>query len=154
ARVCQADSAFIWKLENHGFQLAAMSEVDTDFAKFAREHSPPLDRRTAAGRDVLEMHNVHIPDTHQDSEYQWHDEERKPQMREQEGPLWGAPLLREGAPFGAFTLTRGAAHPSTDKQIELVTTSADQAGIAIENPRLLNELRESLQQQTATADVL
>jgi len=132
AHVCQADSAFIWKLENHGFQLAAMSEVDTDFAKFAREHSPPLDRRTAAGRAVLEMRTVQIPDTHQDSEYQWHDEERKRQRIEYR-TLLGVPLLREGAPFGAFTLMRTTPRPFTDKQIELVTTFADQAVIAIES---------------------
>jgi two-component system, NtrC family, sensor kinase len=154
ARVCQADSAFIWKLENDGFQLAAMSEVGTNFAKFAREHSPPLDRHTAAGRAVLERRTVHIPDVDQDSEYQWHDEERHRHGIGQYRTLLGVPLLREGAPFGAFALMRGTARPFTDKQIELVTAFADQAVIAIENTRLLNELRESLQQQTATADML
>jgi GAF domain-containing protein len=154
ARVCQADIALIWKLEQDEFQLAAMSEVGTDFAKFAREHSLWLDRHTAAGRAVLEMRTVHIPDVYQDSEYLWHDEERQKQGIGQYRTLLGVPLLREGAPFGAFSLMRMTARPFTDKQIELVTTFADQAVIAIENVRLLNELRESLQQQTVTADVL
>jgi len=157
ARLCEADAAFIWRLEGNLFRLAAMNGVDADFGKFAVEHPPALDRRTASGRSVMEKRTIHIPDVREDPEYQWHGAERTRSFR----TMLGVPLLREGEAFGAFVIWRHIVKPFTDKQIELVTSFADQAMIAIENVRLFDEvqartreLSESLEQQTATSDVL
>ena len=95
---------------------------------------------------------IYIPDVLLDPEYTWTKSIELARFR----TMLGIPLLREGIPIGVIALHRvGTVRPFTDRQIELVMTFADQALIAIENARLLNELRaNSLQQQTATADVL
>src|SRR5262245_57426478 len=157
ARLCEADAAFIWRLEGTLFRLAAMNGVDADFGKFAVEHPPTLDRRTASGRSVMEKRTIHIPDVREDPEYQWHGAEKTRSFR----TMLGVPLLREGEAFGAFVIWRHTVKPFTDKQIELVTSFADQAMIAIENVRLFDEVQartrevqESLEYQTATSEVL
>ena len=102
------------------------------------------------GRTALEAKTVHIPDVLADPEYTGSDYQSRGQYRS----AIGVPLLRQDETIGVFTLSRSEVRPFSTPQIELVQNFAAQAVVAIENARLLNELRESLQQQTATADVL
>ena len=108
------------------------------------------------GRVALENRTVQIEDAWGDPDYAEKDEIRRTKVRS----MLGVPLMRNGEPIGAFGLGREEPVPFTQRQIELVTTFADQAVIAIENVRLFDEvqaktrdLKEALQQQTATADV-
>src|SRR5262249_38085581 len=114
-------------------------------------------RGNVTGRALLERATVHIIDAQTDPEY------KLPNVLELSGhhSMIGTPLLREGSPIGVFGLARLTVRPFTEKQIELLTTFADQAVIAIENARLFEaeqqrtrELTESLEYQTATGDIL
>src|SRR5262249_26400854 len=109
------------------------------------------------GRALLEGKVVHIPDVLADPNYTFVEGQKLAGFR----TILTVPMLREGAPIGVLGVSRREVRPFTDKQIELVITFADQAAIAIENARLFDDvqartrdLSESLQQQTATADVL
>src|SRR5207249_11126794 len=117
----------------------------------------PVDRGSASGRAVLEGGIVHIEDVLADSEFTLLDAQKLGRFR----TVLAVPLLREDTAIGALFLTRPEVEPFTQNQIDLLTTFADQAVIAIENVRLFDEvqarteeLSESLQQQTATSEVL
>ncbi len=157
ARLCEAEFAIIFKLQDGKYHVAASNNADEAFVKFASEHPIQPGRGSLIGRTALEKKTIHLPDCLADPEYTFVEYQAAGKYRTD----LGVPLLREGIPIGVIALMRRAVKPFTNKQIELVTTFADQAAIAIENARLISELRqrttdltESLQQQTATADVL
>jgi two-component system, NtrC family, sensor kinase len=148
-RLCESNTAAIWRADGEVFRLAA-ARAPAEFTKFASEHPITPTRGTLTGRAALDGKTVHIPDVLADSEHTASDYQARGNYRSG----LGVPLLREGETIGVFALTRSEVRPFGDTQIELVQNFAAQAVVAIENVRLLNELRESLQQQSATADVL
>jgi signal transduction histidine kinase/DNA-binding response OmpR family regulator/putative methionine-R-sulfoxide reductase with GAF domain len=157
ARLCEADSAAIHRPKGVAYPYVASYGFSPEYEEFMKDHPIQLGRGTLCGRTALEGRTLHVPDVLADPEYTFAEGQRVGQWR----TALGVPLLREGNPIGVLILTRRAVRPFTDKQIELVTTFADQAVIAIENVRLFDEvqaqkreLSESLERQTATSEVL
>jgi GAF domain-containing protein len=142
ARLCDADKGFIARRERNGFRLAASFGFSPEFVRYMQEYLIEPARNTLVGRTALERRTVHIPDVRDDPEYTWLEATERGGAR----TLLGVPLLREGVPIGVFNLARSTVRPFTDKQMELVTTFADQAGIAIENVRLFDEIQDKSRQ--------
>jgi signal transduction histidine kinase len=150
ARLCRAEKANIALLRDDVVDYVAQVGFPSDFLKYMQSLRLKVQRGSVSGRAALEGKIIHVPDVLADPEFVLLDAQKVGGFR----TALGVPLMREGTPIGTMFLSRATIEPFTQQQIELVTTFADQAVIAIENTRLLDELRESLQQQTATADVL
>ena len=149
-RLCVAGQAALFLREGDVYRMATTYGFSSDVVAHLAERPLAVDRTSMTGRVALAGKAVHIHDVLADPEYRATDYQQAFGYRTN----LGVPLLRDGTTIGVFALVRSEVDPFTEKQIELVTTFADQAVIAIENARLLTELRESLEQQTATADVL
>jgi GAF domain-containing protein/anti-sigma regulatory factor (Ser/Thr protein kinase) len=153
--LCEADDGLVRQREGSSTRLLAKSK-DAALSEGTSVGSvSELERGTITARVIETAMTVHLPDTLADTDYAAHY--AKPENREhsvQYRTLLGVPLLREGRPIGLMLLRRRTPHAFTVDQIRLVETFADQAVIAIENVRLFNETKESLEQQTAIADIL
>jgi len=135
-------------VEGNTFPLAAAYGHSPELYDFIKQNPPRAGRETVTGRVVLERQVIHVPDLRADPEYRY--ARKLVDFR----AVLGVPLLREGIPIGVIIIFRTDPRPFTRRQIDLVTTFADQAVIAIENVRLFQELKESLEQQTATSEIL
>jgi GAF domain-containing protein len=154
ARLCEASIANIWRPHGAIYKLAATYQATPENKEYLQNLSIEPGRGSCVARTLLEGKIVHIHDIQEDPDYSL---SHLPGYR----TMLGVPLLRQGIPIGVIALARSIVRPFTDKQIELVTTFADQAVIAIENVRLFEaeqqrtrELTESLERQTATTEVL
>ncbi len=141
-RLCTADKGFIYRLDGEVYRLAVAYGAPPEFTNFIEQNPIRPGRGKLVGRAALERRTVHIPDVLADPEYRWAEAQKLGNFR----TVLGVPMLREGIPIGVIAIWREEVKPFTEKQIELITTFADQAVIAIENVRLFNEIQEKSRQ--------
>jgi two-component system, NtrC family, sensor kinase len=148
-RLCEAERAYIFRFDGELLRAVATYNVGPENREFVNRNPIAPGRHSVSARAAFERRTVQIPDIQADPEYAYVIRDVEPIRT-----VLAVPMLQGDDLVGTITIYRLEVKPFTDKQVALVETFADQAVIAIENTRLLNELRQSLQQQTATADVL
>src|SRR5262249_19125259 len=142
ARLCEANMAAIRRPKGSAFLHVASHGSPTEYDEYMQNQPIEPGRGTVAGRVLLEGKPIHVADVQADREYTMVGISQKTGFH----TILGVPLLREGSPIGVIILGRKLVRPFTEKQIELATTFADQAVIAIENVRLFDEIQDKSRQ--------
>ena len=157
AKLCDAEKATITRQKDGVLFRGEFYGFSDEFMDYVRNVPVVPDRGSATARALLEGVVVHIPDVQADPDYTFNEAQRLGDFR----TIIGVPMLREGKAIGVIVMTRSEVRPFTDKQIELATTFADQAAIAIENVRLFEsveartrELAKSLEDLRTAQDRL
>ncbi len=150
AQLCDADMGAIALKDERGFYHATNYNFPIDWVRVVDIYRMQPGRESVIGRALLARGPVQIADALTDPEYAYSDMQQVAGYRS----LLGVPMMRGGEPIGVLFLGRKTVEPYSERQVELVSTFADQAVIAIENVRLFNETQEALERQTATAEIL
>jgi signal transduction histidine kinase/DNA-binding response OmpR family regulator len=137
ARLCEADKAFVFSLEQSTYRVSSNYGFSREYLDYMRAQKIPRGRNTLVGRTVLEARIIHLPDVLLDPEYTWTESQKLGDYR----TMLGVPLLRDGVAIGVMGMMRSAVQPFTDRQIELMSTFADQAVIALQTARLVDDLK-------------
>ena len=155
-KLCGADRAFIFRFDGEVLRMAAFYNAYAEFAEWVKEHPIRPGTHSASARAALERRTIHIPDVQADPEYTYGAKDF-----ETVRTVLAVPILKGDDLLGVLLMNRLVVRPFSDQQIALVETFADQAAIAMENVRLLDELlqrtgdlTQALEQQTATSEVL
>ena len=150
-RLCNCGPGQIFRREGDAYRYAASQmNVDPDYLQHEQTAEIKPGQGTLIGRVALSKRTVMITDAWNDPEYEEKDAARIGNVR----AMLGVPLLRDGEPIGAFALARSEPIAFTEREVELVTSFADQAVIAIENARLFNEVQARTKELSASLDGL
>jgi signal transduction histidine kinase len=142
ARLCDANSATITRQKDGVFYRTEAYGFSPEFIEFVRDVPVVPERGSITARALLEGKVIHVADVLADPDYSFAEAQKLGDFR----TILGVPMLREGIPIGVLALTRSEVRPFTDRQIELVSTFADQAALAIENVRLFDEIQDKSKQ--------
>jgi signal transduction histidine kinase/putative methionine-R-sulfoxide reductase with GAF domain len=150
ARLCHAEWAIVFKLADDDNYHAVANRGKDSFLRYLEHRPITADRGTITGRTALQAETVHVADVLADPEYTFFEGQEEGGYR----TVLGVPLLRGGSVIGVIIMARDIVKPFTEKQIELVTTFADQAVIAIENVRLFDDVQARTCELTRSVEEL